>query len=106
MTRYDHFPINVFFCFTARSSSSIYCRNSRDYTQLINECLRVVLKKFNVRKHAAARFFSRLEVTTVRLLEFQAVPDAVHRGSALLGALALPRPAYRLPIAVVLQGCA
>ena len=60
---------------------------------------RCVVEPFDVRKHAAARLFTRLEASTVRLLDLQAVPEALHGRVVVTVSIAT----HRLPIAVVLQ---
>ena len=62
-----------------------------------------VEEALSLRKHTATRFFSCLEASAVRLLDIQAVPEALHRRTALLGSLAITSAAQRLPVAVILQ---
>ena len=62
-----------------------------------------VVEALNVGKHTATRFFTGLKASIVRLLDLQAMSEALHRRSALLAVLAVSRVAHRLPVAVVLQ---
>ena len=58
-----------------------------------------VVEAFDVGKHAAPGFLPRLKAAPVRLLDLQAVPEALHRRAIF----AVTRATHRLPVAHLLQ---
>ena len=51
---------------------------------------RGVVETLDVGEHASSGFFTRLEASAVRLLDFQAVPEALHRRIVIAVSRAAP----------------